>query len=53
MSLAELINMGGHGGYVWSCYFMTFAVIGLLIRNARKQRKLLLIELTAQLKSES
>ena len=30
-SLSEMIYMGGHGLYVWSCYIITFAGIGYLM----------------------
>lgn len=30
-SLSAAITMGGHGGYVWSAYAITFAVLGVVI----------------------
>ena len=30
-SLSAAMTMGGHGGYVWSAYAITFAVLGIVI----------------------
>ena len=30
-SLSAAMTMGGHGGYVWSAYAITFAVLGVVI----------------------
>ncbi len=30
-SLSAAVTMGGHGGYVWSAYAITFAVLGVVI----------------------
>jgi heme exporter protein CcmD len=27
MSLSEFLHMGGYGGYVWSCFGMTLAML--------------------------
>ena len=42
---AELINYGGHGGYVWSAYGVTLALIvaecvALAIRRRRARERL-------------
>jgi len=44
MSLSEFLHMGGYGGYVWSCYALTAAV---LIGNAWAARR----QLAAQRRS--
>ena len=30
-SLSAAMTMGGHGGYVWSAYAITFLVLGVVI----------------------
>ena len=30
-SLSAAMTMGGHGGYVWSAYAITFVVLGVVI----------------------
>ncbi len=43
-SLAEFLNMGGHGRYVWSAYGLTFAILAWNLLALRKARRQLLRE---------
>jgi len=36
-SLDELLNMAGHGFYVWSCYGLFVALLGINVWHARWQ----------------
>jgi heme exporter protein D len=36
-SLDALLNMAGHGPYVWSCYGLFVALLGINIWHARSQ----------------
>lgn len=47
-SFAELINMNGHGSYVWASYGITFVVIIGLILYSRGQRGSLLKQINTQ-----
>jgi len=42
-SLSAAMTMGGHGGYVWSAYAITFLVLGVVILrpilSARRLRR--------------
>ena len=42
--MSELFNMGGHGGYVWSCYAITFAVLALNVAQPWLARRRLVNE---------
>lgn len=51
-SFSEFINMGGHGIYVWLCYFLGLVIIvGNLVGPVLK-RKSLLLNLTRRLRRE-
>ncbi|TGN41260.1 heme exporter protein CcmD [Marinobacter confluentis] len=41
-SLEAFITMGGHGPYVWSCYFVFFALSLVLIQWSRVHRRFVL-----------
>ncbi len=36
MNLQEFINMGGYGGYVWSCYGLTLVVLVGIAWSSRR-----------------
>ena len=38
-SLDAFLNMGGHGPYVWTCYFVFFALSIVLVFWSRRQRE--------------
>jgi len=39
-SLVDLLNMSGHGPYVWASYIITFAgIAGLAVSSARTKRQ--------------
>ncbi len=38
-SFGAFVEMGGHGPYVWACYFVFFALMVVLIGWSKKQRK--------------
>ena len=37
-SLDALWNMAGHGSYVWSCYGLFVALLGINVWHARSQQ---------------
>jgi len=37
-SLDALLNMAGHGPYVWSCYGLFFALLGINVWHAKRQQ---------------
>ena len=37
-SVNGLLNMAGHGPYVWSCYGLFFSLLGINVWLARGQR---------------
>ena len=37
MSLTEFINMGGYGGYIWTCYGLSILVLVGIGWTARRQ----------------
>ena len=37
-SVNGLLNMAGHGIYVWSCYGLFFALVGINVWHARSQK---------------
>ena len=41
-SFDAFVAMGGHGPYVWACYFVFFALSIVLIAWSRRQRQLAL-----------
>jgi heme exporter protein D len=46
-SLNAFFEMGGHGPYVWSCYFLVFVVlIAIVLMPGSKTRKLKKIALS-------
>lgn len=51
-SLSAAMTMGGHGGYVWSAYAITFALLALVIfrpiLSSRRQRRDIRSELARQ-----
>jgi heme exporter protein D len=38
-SLSAFLEMKGHGGYVWACYFITYAVLMYLMMSPLIQKK--------------
>lgn len=48
-SLHELINMNGHGVYVWSAYGAGFAVLGGLVWQALARQRVLRQQIIRQL----
>lgn len=38
-SFSALIHMGGHGPYVWTCYGVFFALLGILLAWSMRQRR--------------
>ncbi len=49
-SIAELINMAGHGPYVWVCYLVTFIGLAYLLVGPMMAKKRLLKTLARQKK---
>ena len=46
--LMDFINMNGHGGYVWFCYWITLMVILIMIWMPLQRRRQLLAQLKRQ-----
>ena len=38
-SFSAFISMGGHGPYVWACYFVFFALMFVLVLWSKGQRQ--------------
>jgi len=53
MSLSEFINMGGHGFYVWSCYFVTLMTFVGLYVSAKLQHKNLINQIKRRYRRET
>lgn len=49
-SLQALLEMDGHGAYVWSAYLLSIAVIAIALIVPVRRRKALLLQLSAELK---
>jgi heme exporter protein D len=49
-SLHAMLTMDGHGGYVWSAYLVSIAVIAAILLVPRYRRKRLLQQLAAELR---
>jgi len=45
-----VLTMGGHGGYVWTAYLVSAAVIVLLLLAPLRRRKRTLAQLAGELK---
>jgi len=52
MSLSEFLYMGGYGGYVWSSYAITAAVLLWQIFGPIVQRKQIIKKLARKLKRQ-
>ena len=53
MSVAEFIDMGGHGFYVWSCYLVTLVIFVGLFVSVNMQHKKLLVQIRRRNKRET
>jgi len=49
-NLHDLLAMGGHGGYVWAAYGVTFLVIVFMLAVPARRGKRLLAQLGAEQK---
>jgi len=50
--MAEFFSMGGYGGYVWSAWGISSAILGLLIWQSYRKRKQLEQTLVKQIARE-
>lgn len=51
--MSDFLSMGGYAGYVWSAYFVFFAVLLADALTPLWQRRRILRELAARLKRET
>jgi heme exporter protein D len=49
-SLQALLEMDGHGAYVWGAYIVSIAVIALALILPMRRRKTFLLQLSAERK---
>lgn len=47
-SMNDLMQMGGHGGFVWLCYGITFLALAMLIWYIVFERKAVIVRLQRQ-----
>ncbi len=47
-SVAEFVQMGGHGLYVWLAYGVTYLVLGVLLWQSLAGHRMLRIRIRAQ-----
>ena len=51
-SVSAALQMDGHGGYVWSAYFITLVVLAVMLVKPRRREKLFLRQLQGTLKRQ-
>ncbi len=49
-SLGAILHMDGHGGFVWSAYLITIAVLALLLLAPRRRQRRFLRQLSGELR---
>jgi len=49
-SIEALLNMNGHGGYVWAAYLISIVVIAAILIAPVRRRKNILQQLAGELK---
>jgi len=49
-SLSAVLQMDGHGAFVWSAYFITLGVIVSMIYAPRRREKRFLLQLGGQIR---
>jgi heme exporter protein D len=49
-SLAAVVQMEGHGAFVWSAYFITIGVIVFMVYAPRRREKRFLRQLEGQIR---
>ncbi len=52
-SLADLLQMDGHGAYVWSAYVIGIAVLAILLLAPRRRSQRLQREIRGELRRKS
>jgi len=52
-SVAAAIDMAGHGGYVWSAYFISLLVIAYLLLVPRLQQQRLKRQIAGELRRDA
>jgi heme exporter protein CcmD len=50
--MADFFSMGGYGGYVWSAWAISVAILGLLVWQSYRKRKQLEQTLVKQIARE-
>ncbi len=51
-SFSAALQMGGHGGYVWSAYLITIAVVAAVLIVPKRREKLFIRQLRGAMKRQ-